>query len=91
MREKDAGLDTFVKIHGGITELNVWFRLVRLVDVLGIKLEVPGENEILSASSLVLAVQMVNGTEFSTTTVNIFNTDDVQVSASQIKETQNHT
>ena len=54
-------------------------RLVRLVDEVGLKLVVVGGNEIASSNSLVLAVRTVDGTNFPTTSVDIFNTDNVQV------------
>ncbi|KAL6097563.1 adgrg2 [Pungitius sinensis] len=54
-------------------------RLIRLVDNLGIKLVVSGDTEILSAGSLVLAVKRVDGTNFPVTSVDIFNTDNVQL------------
>nr|XP_040023661.1 adhesion G-protein coupled receptor G2-like isoform X2 [Gasterosteus aculeatus aculeatus]XP_040023663.1 adhesion G-protein coupled receptor G2-like isoform X2 [Gasterosteus aculeatus aculeatus] len=56
-------------------------RLIRLVDDLGIKLVVAGDTEILSAGSLVLAVREVDGTNFPVTSVDIFNTDNVQLRA----------
>ncbi|CAL9697752.1 unnamed protein product [Knipowitschia caucasica] len=62
-------------------------RLVRLVDDLGLKLVVSGENEILSSSSLVLAVQTVDGSDFSSTTANIFNTDNVQINSGRTRST----
>lgn len=54
-------------------------RLVRLVDEVGLKLVVVGDSEIASSNSLVLAVRTVDGTNFPTTSVDIFNTDNVQV------------
>ncbi|XP_072307429.1 uncharacterized protein [Eucyclogobius newberryi] len=62
-------------------------RLVRLVDNLGLKLEVTGENEILSSTSLVLAVQTVDASRFSTTTANIFNTNNVQINGRRSRST----
>ncbi|XP_034718260.1 adhesion G-protein coupled receptor G2 [Etheostoma cragini] len=56
-------------------------RLVHLVDVLGLKLVVTGDREILSSGSLVLAVRTVDGTNFPITSVDIFNTDNVQLRA----------
>ncbi|KAM8732135.1 adhesion G-protein coupled receptor G2-like [Acanthopagrus schlegelii] len=56
-------------------------RLVRLVDEVGLKLVVVGDNEIASSNSLVLAVRTVDGTNFPTTSVDIFNTDNVQLRA----------
>lgn len=50
------------------------------MDKLGVKLVVSGENAILSSTSLVLAVKTVDGTNFPTTAVNIFNPNNVQVS-----------
>ncbi|XP_028425399.1 adhesion G-protein coupled receptor G2 [Perca flavescens] len=55
--------------------------LVHLVDDLGLKLVVTGDSEILSSGSLVLAVRTVDGTNFPTTSVDIFNTDNVQLRA----------
>ncbi|KAF1373236.1 hypothetical protein PFLUV_G00258280 [Perca fluviatilis] len=55
--------------------------LVQLVDDLGLKLVVTGDREILSSGSLVLAVRTVDGTNFPTTSVDIFNTDNVQLRA----------
>ncbi|KAK5600036.1 hypothetical protein CRENBAI_011016 [Crenichthys baileyi] len=63
-------------------------RLIQLVDNLGLKLEVTGDNGILSSTSLVLAVRKVNGTNFPETSVEIFNTDNIQlrgVNRSQVK------
>ena len=54
-------------------------RLIRVVDTVGLKLVVSGDREILSATSLVLAIRTVEGTNFPTTSVDIFNTDNVQV------------
>ncbi|XP_075936979.1 adhesion G-protein coupled receptor G2 [Anarhichas minor] len=56
-------------------------RLIRLVDNLGLKLVVAGDKEILSSGSLVLAVRAVDGTNFPVTSVDIFNTDNVQLRA----------
>ncbi|XP_044033210.1 adhesion G-protein coupled receptor G4 [Siniperca chuatsi] len=56
-------------------------RLIRLVDDLGLKLVVTGDREIISSNSLVLAVRTVDGSNFPTTSVNIFNTDNVQLHA----------
>ncbi|XP_068565634.1 adhesion G-protein coupled receptor G2 isoform X2 [Cebidichthys violaceus] len=56
-------------------------RLVRLVDNLGLNLLVAGDREILSSGSLVLAVREVDGTNFPVTSVDIFNTDNVQLRA----------
>ncbi|XP_022622773.1 adhesion G-protein coupled receptor G2 [Seriola dumerili] len=53
-------------------------RLIRVVDNLGLKLVVNGDRGILSSNSLVLAVRTVDGTNFPATSVNIFNTDNVQ-------------
>ncbi|KAJ0059888.1 hypothetical protein NL108_015109, partial [Boleophthalmus pectinirostris] len=63
-------------------------RLIRLVDKLGVKLEVPGDNEILSSTSLVLAVQNVDGTQFATTTANIFSTSNVQISGRRARSSE---
>ncbi|MED6292223.1 hypothetical protein CHARACLAT_031474, partial [Characodon lateralis] len=63
-------------------------RLIQLVDNLGLKLEVTGDSGILSSTSMVLAVRMVNGTNFPETSVEIFNTDNIQlqgVNRSQVK------
>ncbi|XP_068438460.1 adhesion G-protein coupled receptor G2 [Clinocottus analis] len=54
-------------------------RLIRLVDNLGLKLVVNGDNEIISSDSLVLAVREVDGTNFPVTSVDILNTDNVQI------------
>ncbi|XP_062236008.1 adhesion G-protein coupled receptor G2 [Platichthys flesus] len=56
-------------------------RLIRVVDTVGLKLAVSGDRGILSAQSLVLAVRTVDGTNFPTTSVDIFNTDNVQLRA----------
>ncbi|XP_023250823.1 adhesion G-protein coupled receptor G2 [Seriola lalandi dorsalis] len=56
-------------------------RLIRMVDNLGLKLVVNGDRGILSSNSLVLAVRTVDGTNFPATSVNIFNTDNVQLRA----------
>nr|XP_046228020.1 adhesion G-protein coupled receptor G2 isoform X2 [Scatophagus argus] len=56
-------------------------RLIRVVDDLGLKLIVVGDSEIVSSNSLVLAVRTVNGTNFPTMSVDIFNTDNVQLHA----------
>uniref|UniRef100_A0A3Q3F875 Adhesion G-protein coupled receptor G2 n=2 Tax=Labrus bergylta TaxID=56723 RepID=A0A3Q3F875_9LABR len=56
-------------------------RLIRVVDDLGLKLVVSGDRAILSSNSLVLAVRTVDGTNFPTTSVNIFNTDNVELRA----------
>ncbi len=50
-----------------------------MVDDLGLKLVVAGDREIISSNSLVLAVRTVDGTNFPATSVDIFNTDNVQV------------
>ncbi|TMS09080.1 Adhesion G-protein coupled receptor G2 [Larimichthys crocea] len=55
-------------------------RLIRVVDDLGLKLVVTGDKEIVSSSSLVLAVKTVDGINFPTTSVDILNTDNVQFS-----------
>ncbi|TKS87493.1 Adhesion G-protein coupled receptor G2 [Collichthys lucidus] len=55
-------------------------RLIRLVDDLGLKLVVTGDKEIVSSTSLVLAVKTVDGINFPTTSVDILNTDNVQFS-----------
>lgn len=54
-------------------------RLIRVVDDLGLKLVVTGDKEIVSSSSLVLAVKTVDGINFPMTSVDILNTDNVQV------------
>ncbi|XP_073344180.1 adhesion G-protein coupled receptor G6-like [Pagrus major] len=56
-------------------------RLIRLVDDVGLKLVVIGDSAIASSNSLVLAVTTVDGTNFPTTSVDIFNTDNVQLRA----------
>ncbi|XP_041817550.1 adhesion G-protein coupled receptor G2 isoform X2 [Chelmon rostratus] len=56
-------------------------RLIRVVDDLGLKLVVAGDREVVSSNSLVLAVRTVDGTNFSETSVDIFNTDNVQLRA----------
>ncbi|XP_032359305.1 uncharacterized threonine-rich GPI-anchored glycoprotein PJ4664.02 isoform X2 [Etheostoma spectabile] len=60
-------------------------RLVHLVDDLGLKLVVTGDRGILSSRSLVLAVRTVDGTNFPITSVDIFNTDNVQLHALRSK------
>ncbi|XP_067434971.1 adhesion G-protein coupled receptor G4 [Thunnus thynnus] len=54
-------------------------RLIRVVDNLGLKLALTGDRVILSSDSVVLAVQRVDGTNFPTISVNIFNTNNVQL------------
>ncbi|KAF7656917.1 hypothetical protein LDENG_00034460 [Lucifuga dentata] len=54
-------------------------RMIQLVDSVGLKLDVTSESEILSSDSLVLAVRAVDGSNFPTTFVNIFNTDNIQL------------
>lgn len=54
-------------------------RLIRVVDELGAKLTVAGDSEIISSNLLVLAVRRVDGAKFPPTSVDIFNTDNVQV------------
>ncbi|XP_076617091.1 uncharacterized protein adgrg2a isoform X2 [Chaetodon auriga] len=56
-------------------------RLIRAVDDLGLKLVVAGDREVISSNSLVLAVRTVDGTNFPATSVDIFNTDNVQLRA----------
>ncbi|XP_070841852.1 adhesion G-protein coupled receptor G2-like [Chaetodon trifascialis] len=56
-------------------------RLIRVVDDLGLKLVVAGDREVISSNSLVLAVRTVDGTNFPATSVDIFNTDNVQLRA----------
>lgn len=51
-----------------------------MVDAVGLKLVVTGDGEIVSSDSLVLTVRTVDGTNFPATSVDIFNTDNVQVS-----------
>ncbi|XP_038147041.1 adhesion G-protein coupled receptor G2 [Cyprinodon tularosa] len=63
-------------------------RLIQLVDTLGLKLEVMGVSGMLSSTSLVLAIKTVDGTNFPETSVEIFNTDNVQlrsISRSRVK------
>lgn len=55
------------------------YRLVQVVEDVGLKLIVPGDREILSSGSVVLAVRSIDGTNFPQTSFNIFNTDNVQV------------
>lgn len=55
-------------------------RVIQMVDNLALKLEVTGDSGILSSPSLVLAVRTVDGTNLPETSVEIFNTDNVQVS-----------
>lgn len=50
-----------------------------MVDDLGLKLVVTGDRGIITSNSLILAVRTVDGTNFPTTSVDIFNTDNVQV------------
>ncbi|XP_034021782.1 adhesion G-protein coupled receptor G2 isoform X2 [Thalassophryne amazonica] len=63
-------------------------RLIQLVDDVGLKLAVTGSRVrrdseggpvVLSSNSLVLAVKPVDATNFPTTSVQIFNVDDVQI------------
>ncbi|KAL3040771.1 hypothetical protein OYC64_011714 [Pagothenia borchgrevinki] len=56
-------------------------RLVQVVEDVGLKLIVPGDREILSSGSVVLAVRSIDGTNFPQTSFNIFNTDNVQLRA----------
>ncbi|KAK5849973.1 hypothetical protein PBY51_014264 [Eleginops maclovinus] len=56
-------------------------RLVQVVEDVGLKLIVPGDRQILSSGSVVLAVRSVDGTNFPLTSFNIFNTDNVQIRA----------
>uniref|UniRef100_A0A3Q3QMX5 Adhesion G-protein coupled receptor G2 n=2 Tax=Monopterus albus TaxID=43700 RepID=A0A3Q3QMX5_MONAL len=53
-------------------------RLIHVVDKLGYIVDVSGNSEPLSSDSLVLAVRTVDGSNFPTTSVNIFSTYDVQ-------------
>lgn len=62
-------------------------RLIQLIDDLGTKLELDGDSKVMSAHSLVLAVRKVNGTNFSPTSVDIFDTDNVQVTQCALKAT----
>lgn len=55
-------------------------RLIAVVEDLGVKLVVSGDSEVVSSSSLVLAVRKVDGTKFPPASVDIYSTDDVQVS-----------
>lgn len=89
-------------LHGHILYIHIhlmslkWFvtspagRLVRLVDEVGLKLVVVGDSEIASSNSLVLAVRTVDGTNFPTTSVDIFNTDNVEVGWKQWALCNNH-
>lgn len=56
-----------------------------MVDDLGRKLVVTGDAEILSSDSLLLAVRSVDGTNFTATSVDIYDMDDVQVRVSVSK------
>ncbi|XP_008290530.1 putative GPI-anchored protein PB15E9.01c [Stegastes partitus] len=56
-------------------------RLIQAVDNLGLKLVVTGDSETLSTDSLVLAIRTVDGTNFPATSADIFNTNNVQLSA----------
>uniref|UniRef100_A0A8D3A3E6 GAIN-B domain-containing protein n=1 Tax=Scophthalmus maximus TaxID=52904 RepID=A0A8D3A3E6_SCOMX len=56
-------------------------RLIRVVDSVGLRAVVSGDREILSSNSLVLAIRTVDGTNFPSTSVNIFNSDNVQIRA----------
>lgn len=60
-------------------------RLIQLIDDLGMKLELAGDSKVMSAHSLVLVVRKINGTNFPPTSVDIFNTDNVQVTQRGIK------
>lgn len=60
-------------------------RLIQLIDDLGTKLELDADSKVMSADSLVLAVRKVNGTNFPPMSVNIFDTEDVQVTQRGIK------
>lgn len=57
-------------------------RLIAVVEDLGVKLVLSGDSEVVSSSSLVLAVKKVDGTKFLPASVDIYSTDDVQVSLS---------
>lgn len=57
-------------------------RLIAAVDDLGVKLLVPGDSQVVSSSSLVLAVKKVDGTKFPPASVDIYSTDNVQVTLS---------
>lgn len=54
-------------------------RLIGLVDDLGLKLVVTGDSQVVSSHSLVLAVKKVDGTRFPPASVDIYSTDNVQV------------
>ncbi|XP_029935794.1 adhesion G-protein coupled receptor G2 [Myripristis murdjan] len=54
-------------------------RLIRTVDDLGFKLLFAGESVILASDSLSLTVKKVDGTNFPATSINIINTNDVQL------------
>ncbi|KAK5898180.1 hypothetical protein CgunFtcFv8_015621 [Champsocephalus gunnari] len=56
-------------------------RLVQVVEDVGLQLIIPGDREILSSGSVVLAVRSIDGTNFPQTSFNIFNTDNVQLRA----------
>lgn len=55
-------------------------RLIAVVEDLGVKLVLRGDSEVVSSSSLVLAVKKVDGTKFPPASVDIYSMDDVQVS-----------
>lgn len=57
-------------------------RLIGAVDDLGVKLVVTGDSEVVSSSSLVLAVKKVDGSRFPPASVDIYSTDHVQVTLS---------
>lgn len=53
-----------------------------MVDDLGVKLVVSGDSDVVSSHSLVLAVKKVDGTKFPPASVDIYSTDNVQVTVS---------
>ncbi|XP_062391920.1 LOW QUALITY PROTEIN: adhesion G-protein coupled receptor G2-like [Sardina pilchardus] len=54
-------------------------RLIRIVDTVGLKLEVAGETESILFDSLALAVSRVDGTNFRETTISIADPTDLQI------------
>ncbi|XP_061522922.1 adhesion G-protein coupled receptor G2 isoform X2 [Phycodurus eques] len=61
-------------------------RIVGAVEDLGLKLLVSDASAVLSSRSLVLAVRKVDGRDFPEMSVDIFNTDDVQMNGSRKSE-----
>ncbi|KAG5285095.1 hypothetical protein AALO_G00034030 [Alosa alosa] len=54
-------------------------RLIRIVDTVGLKLEVSGESESILFDSLALAVSRVDGTNFRETTISIADPTNLQI------------